>query len=37
MRANRMSKDETRTKMIDAVSQGFKKHGYGGYRYRWTI
>lgn len=25
-----MSKDETRTKMLDAVSQGFRKHGYGG-------
>lgn len=30
MRHKGMSKDETRTKMIEAVSQGFRKYGYGG-------
>jgi AcrR family transcriptional regulator len=30
MRHKGISKDETRAKMLDAVSQGFKKHGYGG-------
>lgn len=30
MRHKGINKGETRTKMIDAVSQGFRKHGYGG-------
>jgi TetR/AcrR family transcriptional repressor of nem operon len=30
MRHKGMSKTETRTKMIDAVSRGFRKHGYAG-------
>lgn len=30
MRHKGMSKDETRSKMIEAVSQGFRKYGYGG-------
>lgn len=30
MRHKGMNKGETRKKMIDAVSQGFRKHGYGG-------